>query len=100
MSSLDFLDEAMSTSRRARPPKQSRPMPSTIVDCGNARLFLTRLADPIGDLTVCLEIHETLSLGQEHNKRYESSVAFVLLTDQEIDHLEESLKFIRAARIQ
>ena len=79
------------TTRRARPPKQSRPMQATIIDCGNARLVLTRLTDPIGDLTVCLEMHETQSVGGIESERYAASVAFVLLSDQETKMLSEAL---------
>jgi len=65
-------------------------MSATVIDCGNARLILTRLADPIGDLTVCLETHETRSSANDDLK-WQALVTFVLLTDDEAAMLGQAL---------
>jgi len=85
----DEKPEALpSRSRRQRPAKQSRPMSATVIDCGSARLILSRLADPIGELTVCLETHETRS---SEGLKWDTTVSFVLLSDAEAAMLGQAL---------
>lgn len=57
---------------------------------GQGQIMVTRLGDPIGDYTTCLELHELRTL-EGSDEKYHAMVTFILLTDSEAKMLGEVL---------
>ena len=77
--------------RTERPPKQSRPQSAKVIDCGTGRMIVTRLSDPIGELTVCVEFHDAFDGMKDVLGHYKASISFALLTDEETKNLTQAL---------